>query len=65
MNDPLLTTEDVAALVRLSPATVRWHRHRGTGPVGFTPPGMRRVLYRQSEVERWIASGETADLASA
>ncbi|GAA4399058.1 hypothetical protein GCM10023153_24650 [Ornithinibacter aureus] len=60
MTDSLLTTEEVAAMVHLSPATIRWHRHRGTGPRGFSPPGMRRVLYRASEVERWIAAGEPA-----
>lgn len=62
--DELMTTEEVAALLKISPATVRWHRHRGTGPVGHRAPHGRRVLYRRSEVEAWFASGDSHELAT-
>ncbi len=48
-----LTTEDVARLCRVTPATVRWRRHVGIGPQGVRVGG-RRVLYRASEVRDWI-----------
>ncbi len=50
-----LTTEEVARLCRVTPATVRWRRHVGIGPHGVRVGG-RRVLYRASEVRDWIES---------
>lgn len=50
--DPLLTTEEVASICRTSPSTVRYWRYTGYGPRGFRAG--RRVLYRSSEVARWI-----------
>jgi excisionase family DNA binding protein len=52
-----LTTIEVAALLRISRRTLERMRVEGTGPrylkVG---PGKRsRVLYRQQEVEDWLA----------
>ncbi|WP_216870287.1 helix-turn-helix transcriptional regulator [Modestobacter excelsi] len=35
MTDRLLTTEEVAARFRTSPATVRYWRHIGIGPSGI------------------------------
>lgn len=37
MNDPddLLTTAEVALILRTSPSTVRYWRHLGTGPRSF------------------------------
>lgn len=52
MNDPLLTTEDVAEEVRRPASTVRYWRHIGYGPVGFRVG--KRVLYRRSEVDAWL-----------
>lgn len=51
-----LTTEEVAAIARTAPSTVRHWRHMGTGPRGIKRG--RRVLYPQSAVERWLASTE-------
>jgi len=48
-----LTTEEVARLCRVTPATVRWRRAAGIGPQGVRVGG-RRVLYRASEVRNWI-----------
>lgn len=52
----LLTTIEVAGMLRISRRTLERMRVDGTGPrylkVG---PGKRsRVLYRQSEVEAWL-----------
>lgn len=52
MEDPLLTTEDLAAEVRRPPSTVRYWRHIGYGPTGFRVG--KRVLYRRSEVDAWL-----------
>ena len=54
----LLTTIEVAGLLRISRRTLERMRVDGTGPrylkVG---PGKRsRVLYRQSDVEAWLGS---------
>jgi DNA-binding transcriptional MerR regulator len=50
----LLTTEEVAAHFRTSPATVRYWRHIGIGPTGVRVG--RRVLYDELEVNRWWES---------
>jgi DNA-binding transcriptional MerR regulator len=51
MNSRLLTTEDVAARFRTSPATVRYWRRIGIGPNGVRVG--RRVLYDEAECDRW------------
>jgi hypothetical protein len=56
----LLTTEEVAALTRTTPATVRWRRHVGRGPVGHVIPGTRRVLYPRDDVLTWLAESVPA-----
>jgi DNA-binding transcriptional MerR regulator len=47
----LLTTEEVAARFRTSPATVRYWRHIGIGPDGVRVG--RRVLYDEPPCDRW------------
>ena len=53
-GDRLLTTGEVAELLRRSDSTVRyWHM------TGFLPHGFkigRRVMYRASDIESWIAA---------
>lgn len=44
-----MVTEEVAQLLRTTPATVRYWRHTGYGPQGRRVG--RRVLYKASEVE--------------
>ncbi len=55
----MLTVEEVAAMTRLSPGTLRYWRHTGgeLGPKSFKVG--RRVMYRRTDVEQWIreASG--------
>jgi predicted DNA-binding transcriptional regulator AlpA len=57
-EDELLTTADVAAMTRAPASTVRYWRYLGTGPRGFRIG--RRVLYRRTEVMRWLAEQEAA-----
>jgi excisionase family DNA binding protein len=47
-----LVTEEVAQLLRTSPSTIRYWRHKGYGPKGVRLG--RRVLYPLSEVQRWM-----------
>jgi len=54
MTIRLLTTEEVAARFRTSPATVRYWRHIGIGPDGVRVG--RRVLYDEQEVDQWWQS---------
>jgi len=63
MPSPLLTTDDVAARFRTSPATVRYWRHAGIGPAGVKVG--RRVLYEESECDRWWEAKRSAALAAA
>ncbi len=49
----LLTFDEVAELIRVPAATLRYWRHRGTGPKSFKM-GPRRVMYRERDVLQWI-----------
>jgi DNA-binding transcriptional MerR regulator len=51
--DALLTPAEVAERVRRPIATIRFWRATGTGPPSANVHG--RVLYRESDVEAWIA----------
>jgi predicted DNA-binding transcriptional regulator AlpA len=51
--DALLTPAEVAERVRRPVATVKYWRAIGTGPKSANVGG--RVLYRESDVEAWIA----------
>lgn len=48
----LLTTAEVAAMVRAPQSTVRFWRHQGTGPRGFRVG--RRVVYKVEDVQSWL-----------
>ncbi|MGW1137624.1 helix-turn-helix transcriptional regulator [Streptomyces zhihengii] len=54
-----MTTAELAALLRKSPAAVRQMRHRGQAPRG-TRVG-RDVLYAVADVEAWLAAKTAAD----
>ncbi|HSV41638.1 MAG TPA: helix-turn-helix domain-containing protein [Nocardioidaceae bacterium] len=51
-NDELLTMEEVAAVVRVPIATLRYWRHLGTGPRSFRIG--RSVRYWRTEVALWL-----------
>ena len=53
-----MTTQEVADLVRAPVETVRYWRHVGKGPDAFKVG--RRVLYRRTTVEHWLAAHEGA-----
>lgn len=59
VSDRWLTTAEVAERYRTVSSTVRYWRHKGTGPQG-TSFG-RRVLYRESDCERWERQRADAD----
>jgi predicted DNA-binding transcriptional regulator AlpA len=52
MEDRLLTTSETAAWLRAPVATLRYWRHAGTGPPSVRLG--RRIVYRESDVARWI-----------
>lgn len=56
-GDDLLTTEEFADLIRTPESTVRYWRHIGTGPRGVRIG--RRVLYRRTDINEWIAARYT------
>lgn len=54
-----LTTTEVSKLTGIAPGTLRFWRSVDRGPASFalTP---KRVVYRLSELEKWIAAREAA-----
>ena len=60
MQDELLNTTEVAAWIKRPVGTLWQWRVRGVGPRGFRVEG-GQVLYRRTEVERWLAAQEAAD----
>lgn len=58
-SDPILTTKQVSEQFPFLPeATLRYWRHNSQGPASFTIG--KKVLYRRSEIERWLAEQEAA-----
>lgn len=57
--DELLRPADVEAEKGISAKTLEVWRRRGIGPAWFRL-GPRRVVYRRSAVEAWIAEQERA-----
>jgi len=51
-NDELLTIKEVAEIVRVPEATLRYWRHLGTGPRSFRIG--RSVRYWKTEVALWL-----------
>lgn len=51
-GDELCTLADVAQLLRVPPATLRYWRHLGTGPRSFRIG--RHVRYYRGDVEAWL-----------
>jgi predicted DNA-binding transcriptional regulator AlpA len=55
----LLTLDEVATLLRKSPAQVRWMRHNGTGPRAARLGG--RVMFREQDVIDWVDAAFAAE----
>ncbi|GAA4746594.1 helix-turn-helix domain-containing protein [Gordonia alkaliphila] len=59
MSNEFLTTKQVSETYPFLPAaTLRYWRHANQGPASFMLG--KKVLYRRSEIERWIAEQEAA-----
>ncbi len=58
----LLTIAEAAELLRAPVATLRYWRHRNTGPRSFRLG--RRVLYRRDDLHAWIAAQRERAVAS-
>ncbi len=55
--EPLISEKDLCEWIGIGRATaVRW-RHAGVGP-RFIHLGSRRLAYRKSDVEQWLADRE-------
>lgn len=50
--DRLLSIEEVSVRTTVPVPTLRYYRHKGTGPKSFKLGG--RVVYKESDVEGWI-----------
>ncbi|WP_336524244.1 helix-turn-helix domain-containing protein [Mycolicibacterium fortuitum] len=57
-ENEFIDTGTVSQITGLPPGTLRYFRSTNQGPASFTLG--RRVVYRRSEVERWIAEQEKA-----
>jgi len=55
----LLTLDEVAQMLRKSPAQMRWMRHNGTGPRAARLGG--RVMYREIDVIDWVNAAFEAE----
>lgn len=59
----MMTLAEVAEYVRAPESTVRFWRHKGTGPKSFKIG--RRVMFRQEDVEAWLEEQYSAGAAEA
>jgi predicted DNA-binding transcriptional regulator AlpA len=57
VNDDLLSLSEVAGLIRVPVATLRYWRHLGTGPHSFKVG--RSVRYWRTDVLRWLEERST------
>lgn len=58
MDTRLLTVHEVAGMLGIPEATLRWWRHADSGPRSIRLG--RRIYYRQSDLEDWITSEANA-----
>jgi hypothetical protein len=58
VDSQLLTTEEVARLLRMQPQSLRAQRQRRRSPIPYIRIGDRHVLYRLSDVQRYLAEHE-------
>lgn len=58
----LLTLDEVAEILRKSPAQMRWMRHNGTGPRAARLGG--RIMYREKDVIDWVNAAFEAEASA-
>ncbi len=51
--DRVLTPSEVADMIRVPSATLRYWRQQGIGPRSFRM-GPRRIMYRERDVTQWV-----------
>ena len=51
-DDDLLTLQEVAELLDVSPNTIYYWRYQGTGPKGHRVG--RRIRYKRSDIVEWL-----------
>lgn len=56
MEDEFIDTNEVSTITKIPKGTLRYFRSTDQGPASFTLG--RRVVYRKSEVLRWIEEQE-------
>ena len=56
MEDPFYSQDEASPYIRTPPATMQWWRHKGRGPA-YVKIG-RRVFYRRSALDAFVAAGE-------
>lgn len=59
-DDDILTTKQVCEQYPFNAGTLRFWRSTNQGPESFTVGRRGRVVYRRSEIERWLAEQEQA-----
>ena len=57
-GDDLLTTKQVCEQYPFNPGTLRFWRSSNQGPASFSLGTRGRIVYRRSEIERWLAEQE-------
>lgn len=58
----LLMVDEVAEMLRKSPAQIRWMRQNGTGPRSARLGG--RVMYREQDVIDWVNAAFDAEAST-
>lgn len=57
----LMTMDEVSEFVRIPVSTLRFYRHKGTGPKSAKIGG--RIMYRRTDVEAWLDAAFAAEEA--
>jgi hypothetical protein len=56
-QDRLYTTDELAEYLRRERSAIYWMRYRGLGPPAIrVGAGRGRLLFRHSDVEKWLAA---------
>jgi Helix-turn-helix domain len=54
MDEQLMTTQEVAKLLRMTPNSLKTARNRNTILIPFVQVSKTRVLYKRSDVLAWL-----------
>lgn len=63
-TEVLMSTKEAAVFLGVQPGTLSWWRHAGTGP-RWGRLGARKVVYKKSELIRFVEAGFEDGQASA